>query len=346
MYAFSINYRERDGKRSPRLHRGFWVHSLPRLMLACRLLGHRPVVDGTQAVSRHDTPARWVVCDRCGVRGEPQGSLNAQRWNIGDRYTGPWSAGQPDGVDDAQADAAGFGAPRQVPGPLPKSSTGSIGGEVAVGHKDIRIVGFSLKVGNAGSEHTLAAALHLWWGSLYLHTERFGTWLQRRLNPTGYESRVIELEAFAGRIWWKLWARRDSSSASDPRWQRGNLQIDPRTLLLGPKRYAYADVGAKVTETVYLPDGEQHPVVLQLQRRAYGRKRWRKRESWSAAWEAPRGLPTKAGNRGRVYGSAVDVSDMAVASGLWPAAARARICDWVIRERTRNGWKPSAEQRG
>ncbi|MGI5159361.1 hypothetical protein [Microbispora sp. CA-102843] len=58
------------------------------------------------------------------------------------------------------------------------------------------LTGFSVgfEVGNCASEHMLEAHLRL--GrllSVYLHTKRFGTWVQRRLNPTGYDSREVRL---------------------------------------------------------------------------------------------------------------------------------------------------------
>ncbi|MBQ1047866.1 hypothetical protein KBX50_05255 [Micromonospora sp. C51] len=316
---------------------------MPRLMLVCRLVGHRPVVDGTAALSVHDTPVRWVVCDRCGVRPDPQGSLDAQQWNVGDRYTGPW--GVPPPVDPDAAFAFYKSGP-QLPGPFTAQPTGTLGGELVVLARAPRGLGFTLKVGNGGSEQTLAASLHLWWASLYLHTERFGTWLQRRLNPVGYESRVIELEAHSGHLWWRLWTLRDgwsSRSGTEPRWRHGSLQIDPRTLLLGEKRYSYANQGAAVTATLRMPHGDEHPVHLQLQRRTFGRKRGRKRLSWSVDWEAPRGVPTRRHDGRRIYGSGVSVSEEAVRTGGWPAEAVANLAVTVTRHRYRNDWTVEAE---
>lgn len=342
VFAFSVNYCDRDDA-SPGMwvHRGFWLHDLPRLMLVCRIIGHRPVVDGTKS-SHGGAGARWVVCDRCGVRPEPQGSLDPNRWNVGDRYTGPWGGPAPTDPDERFTVFKAYKDTRYPPGTFPAKPAGAVGGEFCAGRKGMQAVGFSLKVGNGGSEQTLAASIHLWWVSLYLHTERFGTWLQRRLNPVGYESKVIELEAHNGRLWWKLWARRNGWSGDDPKWRHGSLQIDPRTLLLGPKRYAYTDHGAKVTETVHMPHGDEHPVHLQLQRQALGRKRGRKRLSWSVDWDAPRGIPTRPDGRGRICGSGVAVPDDAVANGTWPAAAAARIADRLAADRARNDWNPAA----
>ncbi|GGK90431.1 hypothetical protein Ppa06_57960 [Planomonospora parontospora subsp. parontospora] len=64
-----------------------WWLGVPRLLLVCRVLGHRPVVDGV------DTPrwsARWVACSRSGSRPSPQGDLDPTVWEIGRPYDGPF----------------------------------------------------------------------------------------------------------------------------------------------------------------------------------------------------------------------------------------------------------------
>lgn len=339
VYAFTINRLDGDGRLPGSwVHRGFWLHRVPRLILVCRLAGHRPVVDGTKTV--HGRPgSRWVVCDRCGVRPDPQGSLDPARWDIGDRYTGP--IGGPPPADPDARFSFRKATPR-TPGTFPDKPTGVLGGEIYLGRGGLPDIGFSLKVGNGGSEQTLAVSVHLWWLSLYLHTERFGTWVQRRLNPTDYESKVISIKAHSGHLWWKLWARRDGWSGTDPRWRDASAQIDPRTILLGPKRYAYTDHGAPATATVRMPHGDQHTVHLQLQRQAFGRKRGRKRLTWCVDWDAPQGIPTRPDGRGRISGSGVAVPDAAVTAGTWPTVAAARIADRLTADRASNGWQTTA----
>lgn len=339
MWAHSVDYRDRDRKKQHLLHRGFWLHNLPRLMLACRLAGHRPVVDGFDSRTRADS-ARWVACDRCGVRGEPQGSLQPDIWRIGQRYTGPWRREDlPADPEERFTALKSLKGAHYPPGPLEAKPTGTLGGEVVVGG-GVKSLGFTLKVGNAGSTHTLALSVHLWWASLYLHTERFGTWLQRRLNPTGYESKVIEVDVHSGHLWWKLWANRNGRSSSDPRWRSGWAQIDPRTLLLGEKRYAYTAYGASVTGMVRMPHGDQHQVLLQLQRRAYGRKRGRKQLGWTVEWECPTGIPA-APRGGGLYGGGVDVTAAAAANGQWVTQATALIASKLTDLRTRHEWHPA-----
>ncbi|MER7331675.1 MULTISPECIES: hypothetical protein [unclassified Micromonospora] len=337
MHAFSVDYRKRDGAASSggRVSRGFWLNGIPRPLILCRMFGHRPVVDGTTGFRDGDLGSRWVVCDRCGVRPDPQSSLDPVRWNIGDRYGGPWQS-SPSGKVKRDAVLT----PQMLPGPWPVKPTGKLGGQIVLGTRDLT-TGVTLKVGNKGSEHTLAASFHVpWIGALYLHTERFGAGVVRRLNPVGYDSRVVELRAHDGHLFWRLWARRDHWSRSDPWWMHGSVQIDPRTMLLGPKRYVYTNHGSKVTETVRMPHGDSHQVQLQLQRCAFGRKRGRKKLSWSVDWEAPSGIPTKPTDRGRVYGSGVPVTDASVAAGTWQFEAAVRIAERMTEQRTRNDWRP------
>ncbi len=182
-----------QGRDVPRalVNRGFWLH-LPRLTLTCRLAGHKPVVDGTSGFNGR--PGwRWVCCDRCGIRPEPQGALDPANWDIGMR---------------APATPAAFGVQVQ-PGTWPASPEGVIGGQLIIGGRVT--AGVSVKVGNAGSEHVLAAhACVPWLGALYLHSDGFGQWVQRRLNPVGYESRVIEASVHDRHLSWRLWVLRDS----------------------------------------------------------------------------------------------------------------------------------------
>jgi hypothetical protein len=341
MRAHSLNYIERDGRRSGELvNRGFWLFSVPRPLILCRLFGHRPVVDGTTGFRDNDPGSRWVVCDRCGVRPHPQGVLEPTVWNIGDRYTGAWVDPPPADRDVAFAVLKRSGY--QLPGPWADSeTTGQLGGQIVLGVRHDPKIGFTFKVGNKGSEHTLAADFHLpWIGSLYLHTERFGAWLVRCLNPTGYHSRVVSVEAHNGHLYWRLWAKRDEQSRDDPWWMSGDVQIDPRTILLGAKRYAYEDCGAKVSATVRMPHGDDHPVVLQLQRQTFGRMRGRKRLSWAVDWDAPKGISTEPGGRGRIYGSGVKVSDASVKAGGWPTEAASLIAVRLTEDRRRYDWTP------
>lgn len=330
MHRFSVDYRERDGeRRGPLLNRGYFMNGLPRFIPLCRLLGHRPVVDGTeghQGIDGHQSPGhRWVCCDRCGVRPDPQGQLNPVVAEIGDRYIGPF---------DNQLDTT---AQARTPGPWPDKPTGEIGAQLIIG-KSFPGWDAELKIGNAASEHTLAAHLRLYpFGALYLHTERFGTWFQRRLNPTGYQSRVISLGIQHGGIDWKLWAKRDEWSKSDPWWMRGTFKLDPRDRLFGRFRYAYEDIGDPVTATVRMPHGDDHEVRLRLQRRMAGRNR-RRFDAWTVDWSTRPGIPTKP-HGGEVLGSAVDVSARSVEEGTWPVEAAAGIASQMTAARTRYGYR-------
>ncbi|GAA2108082.1 hypothetical protein [Streptomyces synnematoformans] len=323
MHFFSVDYSRDRPDRWTFVNRGFWLSDIPRPLLLCRLLGHKPIVDGFGPDRPGLRAARWVCCDRCGVRPNPQGSLDPDTFQVGDRYAGPYG----DSADPAHG--------TRTPGAWPKLPAFTFGGQLILGRS---FPGWSaeFKVGNAGSEHTLEAHLKLWpLFALYLHTERLGTWLQRRLNPTGYNSRVTGLDISFGRLWWKLWAKRDDTSRSDPWWQHGSIPLDPRNKLLGRRHYEYENVGDPVTATVRMPHGDDHTVTLQLQRCTAGRRR-RRFHSWTADWDCRPGIPTKP-HGGEVLGSGVDVTASAVEEGTWPAEAAANIAAQLTRDRTRYG---------
>jgi len=231
MHWHTLDYRKRDGRRPGTLvNRGFWLH-LPRALPLCRMLGHKAAVDGTTGLRPDDPGSRWVCCDRCGIRCTPQGGLDPDRWNIGDPYDGDHS---PAGIHTSRiVPTSAFVT--ELPGPWPTDPTGVIGGQVVVG-ETFGGIGFDLKLGNCGSEQTLAGSISLHpLGALYLHTEGYGTWLQRRLNPTGYKSKVVELRTYGGSLYWKLGANRDEWSKGTPRWRDGSLVVDPRERL--PRRH-------------------------------------------------------------------------------------------------------------
>jgi hypothetical protein len=314
----STDYRERDSTRA-RVHRGFWLYA-PRLIPLCRLLGHRVVVDGVDmsgpGTRANPRRSRWACCDRCGVRlAQPIDS----DLEIGQPYTAPLPV-VPPSADDFQR--------------------GVLGAELVAlgGHGGLSV---EVKIGNRGSEHTLAGHVHLHkLGALYLHTERYGTWLQRRLNPTGYDSRVIGVSAHDGRFRWQVWARRNEHRRSDPRWMYGSVRIDPRDILLGEARYSYDDVGDPVVATVRMPHGDDHQVTFQLQRQSHGRPQSKRRElSWTADWSARPGIPTESANHGRFSGGAVKVSAAAAENGTWPAQAAANLAADLTRDRVRHQYR-------
>lgn len=328
LWFHSIDYRA--GRRSPgRINRGFWLHGIPRLMPLCRLLGHRPVVDGVN-YGRAEVPgrrSRWVCCDRCGARlAQPVDS----DLEIGQPYTDPLPAPTP-AAGTKEAAASLYGA------------RGVLGGQVVVwgGHRGVSV---QAKVGHAGSENTLAGHVHLGrLGALYLHTEGHGTWLQRRLNPTGYDSRVVGIDIAGGRFQWELWAKRNESSHDDPWWMRGSVRIDPRDIVLGPLRYSYEDVSGPVTAMVRMPQGDDHEVTLQLQRRTHGRARSRRTvDGWTCHWSARPGIPTERGGRGGIWGSGVDLNPHTDPARLdWVGEACAAIAAHLAKDRARNGYAPA-----
>lgn len=338
---FTVNYRERDGKeRGQLVNVGFFWHNLPRLIPLCRLFGHVPVVDGANS--------RWVCCDRCGVRPDSQGSLDPEVWSIGQRYDGPYADAPPD-YSALRALKLGDRMPEQpkyvLPGPWPKRPVGALGGQLVIGGP--HSLSAEVKVGNAGSEHTLAAhaSIHRV-GWLSLHTERFGTWLQRRLIPTEYESRKIGFSAHDGRVHWSLWEPRDSWSHDQPKWWGGSFRCDLRDIVLGELQYSRENVGVPIRAVVRMPYGDDdvHDVVLQLQQVRRGRKRGRpKEQGWSVDWECQKGIPVRdhAWKGHGIHGSGVTVTQQDVESRLWPQVAVAKIAANMMRDRVRHGFTPA-----
>lgn len=341
MRFHTVDYRK-DRPHDPSLvHRGAWLFGVPRVVLLCRLFGHRPIVDGTKddALS---TRYRWVACDRCGIRPEPQGSPDPAQWTIGQRYTGEYLTRTIPPQARKQLAERGHTARLNLPGPWPAHPTSTIGGELVIGRQ--ATFGAGLKLGNVGSEQVLAADFGLpGLFHLYLHTEHHGQFLQRRLNPTSYQSRVIDITAHHGRLWWELWARRDEQAKTDPWWMHGSLRIDPRTILLGEIRHTYTDVGDRIEATVRMPEGDDHTVTLQLQKRTTGRKHGRKTTHWTVDWDAPAGIPFRndSWKGDNIYGSGVDITHVAVDNGRWVAEACAQIAAQCTSDRSRYHYLPA-----
>lgn len=304
--------------------RTFWVSDVPRLIPLCRLLGHKLVVDGTS------TPCRWVACDRCGIRGNPQGNLDPEQWNIGQPYTGPLSS-------DAAAKQAG------QPGPLPTRPVGTVGGEIHIGKSKWRTVGLDFKVGNCGSEQVLAASLRLGpLGSLYLHTEDHGRWLQRRLNPTGYQSRETGLSYYMGRLSWQVWARRDEHRASDPKWMSGSVSIDPRDHLWGQQKNHRMDRTEDVPATVRMPEGDTYDVTVRLEQWESRRPRGgRARTYWLAQWDCKKGIPVRNHNwKGdETYSCTWQIDSVTPDTPRWPYILAAKAAEQCSRDRARYNYR-------
>lgn len=333
-----IDHEKQDGHEAGTLlNRSFYLNDVPRLILLCRLFGHRGVVDGYGS-GTDGRQARWVACHRCGVRPLPQGDLAPARWQLGQRYRGPFVPAIPPTPPKTLADAVPYLAP-EVPGPWPTGPTTEIGGQLVIGRGTLRSLGLSLKVGNDSSENALACSVQLGrLGALYLSLGNLGRRVQRRLNSGTYESRVIEVSVYDGRLSWKVWAPRDSWTKGTPRWMDGSTVINPRDRWLGPVRYSYEDVGPKRPGRVVMPEGDAHEVTLQLQQQRRGRRRGRPVKSWTVDWSGKIPFRNDSWKGDDILGSGVEVSAAAVDSGRWPQEACARIAADVARDRARYRW--------
>lgn len=340
VHSFTVDYS--SDRPDPRVlvNRGYFASSLPRLTPVCRILGHKPVVDGYDSDYGTRDRARWVACDRCGVRPEPQGTLDPDTWNLGERYAGPFHPGQPlSPTVRKQLEDRGYDDGIRQPGAWPAKSTGTIGGQLIIGRS--RTYGAGFKVGNAGSEHVLAAHIGLGpLGALFLHTERFGTGIQRRLNPTGYESRVVGIGFHHGRVWWNLWARRNEQRASDPRWRSGDAPINPARYLLGPRTNTVLDKTEKAAAKVYMPDGAAYDVTVRLEKWQRGRPRGRKTTAWVLDWDCPAGIPVRnhSWKGDETYGGHCSFPAEAAGTAQWVEVACALIAESCARDRARYGY--------
>ncbi|MEU4511755.1 hypothetical protein AB0G05_19865 [Nonomuraea wenchangensis] len=338
MWWHSTDYLKRDGRqRGMLVHRGFWAHQVPRFMLWCRLRGHKPVVDGYGPTPPGTHAARWVVCDRCGVRPDPQGNLPAQHHDIGQPYTG--KVYQPEFTQAMQA----LGSTTWGPGPWPDRPTGTLGGELVIG-KTFGVFSAQITIGAAGAEHPVSGHLRVWpLGALYLHTEAFSAWLQRRLVSEGYESRVINVSVGEWAIRWKWWAREDSWSRDDPWWMHGRISLDLVEKLFGPKRYSHETADGPVLGWVKMPEGDSHQVRLKLERVRLGRPRLNRlaKYHWSVEWTADSpGIETRPGKSG-IISASVHVPDEAVEARCWDVLACALIARKLSEERVQYGYRPA-----
>lgn len=353
LHSQIVNYHARDG-RHPKgrlANFGFFLHRVPRLPLRCILFGHRPVVDGTNSmpataayIGRRN---RWVVCDWCGDRPDPQGSLDPDRWNIGEKYTGgftnPVTRHDLIRLKDRE---------HYLPGPFnDREARGGLGGQLVIGRQELGF-GFELKVGNGGSEHTAAAQVYAGWlGALYLHAEGgHGRWLQRRLNPdrrdgTCVPSRLVGVRLGRGRLRWHWWTPRDQTPHEHGLswWRDGEIDLRILDRVLGRRLYDFTPVpGGETTRMVRMPEGD-YLVGLKLRAVTVGRKRGRrKKRPYEVDWSAlGKGIPTEGPLRGRIFGASVTIPDGAVTAGTWPAVAAAAIAADISNQRTQYGWEPT-----
>lgn len=338
MHAYSVNYRKDKGHqktRFPLVNVGFWINGLRRPTVRCWLLGHKPVVDGTGKQGTPGHVSRWVACDRCGLRPNPQGSLDSDL-TVGQPYEGFQL------TTEVNVGLVGHHAP----GPFSKN-TGTVGGQlVLLGHTLGPSVGVT--VGSAGGEHDLAAHVSLGrLGALYLHGEGFGRGIVRRLNPNTYEDRVtsIGFNNYSRSLEWEAWRKSNEWSKSDPWWMGGSVKLDPRDVIWGDKRYWTDKVGPPLASVLSMPE-EDYSVNLQLERVESGRPRGRKKlDHWAVSVSAPdSGIPVHRSLDGNIMSFGVKVTEIAVEKKMWEQLALAEAARRITMDRVRNGFNPLAQQ--
>lgn len=343
MHRFTVDYSKDRPDRRVLMDRGFFLHGLPRLIALCRLLGHKPTVDGYNSKygREEERRARWVFCGRCGIRTDPQGVLDPNEWDLGQPYTGPVSNAPrlSPVVRKRLAERGLEPTSTGLPGPWPKNPTSAIGAQVIIGRSSFLSIGF--KVGSGSSEQCLAANISLGpLGAIYVHTEDHGQFIQRWLNGSkdlSNESRETGISIWHGRLEWKLWAPRDSRSKDDPWWMRGSIHLDPRHYLLGGRVCDVEKLTEKTDATVTMPDGSVHAVQVRLERWTSGRKRGRKTVRYEADWSSREGIPVRFDNAW--YGSGVTVPEQSVDNGQWIQEACTQIAAQCTKERVRNDYQ-------
>jgi hypothetical protein len=326
------------------VHRSYYANGLPRLMPLCRLFGHKPVVDGTDSKygPEENRRTRWVICDRCGVRPYPQGHLNPDQWNLGQPYTGPTSTARrlsPTVVKQLAARGITPAATRE-PGPWPADPTGELGAELVIGRS--HSIGADIKVGSRGSENVLAAHVGLGpLGALYVHSEGFGTWVQRRLNPAGYESREIGFDIYHGRLSWKLWAKRDEWSSKDPKWMHGSIPLDPRHHLFGPRKNRKLSATDDVPAVVRMPEGDTHDVTVRLEKWETRRTRGRAQTFWRAQWDCKKGIPVRnhSWKGDETFSCSWVIEGVTPDNRRWPHILAAKAAEQCSRDRARYNYR-------
>lgn len=339
MHRFTVDYSKDRPDPRVLINRGLFAHGLPRLILLCRTLGHQPIVDGynSQYGPEEQSRHRWVVCGRCGIRPEPQGDLDPDEWDLGQAYTGALSPAKP--VPDTvakQLARRGIKPPRgPLPGAWPANPTSAVGAQVILGRANFVSAGF--KVGSCTSEQCLAANISLGpVGAIYVHTEDHGRFIQRLLNGNpnlSTESREIGVSFWHGRLEWKLWAKRDSSSRDDPWWMRGSVHVDPRHYLLGKHTCDVTKLSEKTTATVPMPDGTTYEIQLRLERWVFGRLRGKKTTRYDVQWDCRQGIPVRFDRD--IHGATVTVSEDGVENGQWVQEAVSAVAASCSRDRAR-----------
>lgn len=345
MHRFTVDYSKDRPDPHVLMNRGFFLHGLPRLILLCRLFGHRSVVDGYDSQYGRDEErrARWVNCGRCGIRPEPQGVLDPDEWQLGQRYTGPFNPGQPmSPTVRKQLIRRGLDAGIRLPGAWPENPTSAVGAQVIIGRSDF--VSAKVKVGSSSSEQCLAANLSLGpIGAIYVHTEDHGRFIQRRLNGgqrLDTQSRVTGIDFHRGRLTWKLWAPRDTYFNDTPWWMGRSIPVDPRHYLFGKVTNRKVATTDKTAATLTMLEGDTYDIVVRLEQWSVGRQRGRRREHWTADWECKQSIHVGAG---REYsGGSLPVQHVTTNTPDWPGHVAAAVAGELARDRARYNYRPAA----
>lgn len=346
MHRFTVDYSKDRPDPRVLMNRGFFLHGLPRLIAACRIFGHKPVVDGYDSKygPEERRRSRWVICDRCGIRPDPQGNLDPDQWQLGQPYTGPLTGRHfPEQAAHQLAKRGIVHRTPTTPGPWPTRPESAVGAQVIIGRSNI--IGAHIKVGSSSSEQCLAANLSLGpLGAIYVHTEDHGRFLQRRLNGNqdlSTESRESGISIHGGRLSWTLWSNRDTWSKTDPAWMRGSFHIDPRHHLLGPLKNHKVSETDRVPAVVRMPEGDTHEVTVHLEQWERRRTRGRAQTYWMAQWDCKAGIPVRNHDwKGdETFSCSWPIRGVTPDNPRWPYVIAAAAAEDCSRERARYNYR-------
>lgn len=240
MHAFTIdeNAKDRyDGKYA--IYKRRFVHSAPRLTATCRLLGHKAKRVDLKYVGANPHTEFFYECGRCGTRPINQAFPS-----------GPWQ--EPEGGAHLEY---WF---------LPKKLHDSWS--------------LNFRVGNPGSENNFAGHVTCPLFGVYWGIEGYLDGLRRLLNDGDhYESREIGLAFHDGTFWVKLWAKRNSWSSKDPKWQQMNWA--PADTIFGKRQNSH-EVVDECSAIIPMPEGG-YPATIKLERWERWRPRGRRHVSYS-----------------------------------------------------------------
>lgn len=350
MHRFTVDYLTRADRhagqlirdrREHRFDRGYFIRSTMPTNPWCTTAGHTP-----RLVEYRNSGTFWIECRICGRR------VNA---HVPD---------PPHNLDPSQGPVVPYRErPRAarieweallatIPTTGPVWSAHEVGAQAQVIAGGRCGWGFRVHVGSRGSETPYDLSVQAGVAAVYAGVGAFhraAHWI------SGGRGRDLEVSAYSGSLWWKLWVQGEDYNARGRQtrrrqtWARrdGHVAVNPVDLLLGRRLYVYDDVAIVGQVPLVTTEGTTHLVDLTLRKgtRRRARQWWQADEWLTVDWNSPGGgIDTKPGGRGLVSGSGVRLD--ARLADRWVEGALAELRRWVTGERLRYGWATEPDRVG